>query len=143
MPTCASILLVDDDHDVQMVVSAYAAEFGHNVIVTAMAADAVAVLDRHGPVDLLIADQTLPGSPFDELVAQARMRRPGLPVLLVSAAPDASGAQAAGDIPVLAKPFRQDAFKNAIAALLPDVTASATVIKLRPDGATMRLVTVS
>ncbi len=131
-PAGMSILLVDDDHDVQTVVSAYAGEFGHNVIVAVTPADALAVLDNDHPVDLLIADDDLPGTAFDELVAEARARRPDLPALLVSAKPEASGSGTPGDIPVLAKPFRQDAFNTAIAALLADVAPSATVIRFRP-----------
>ncbi len=135
MPARASILLVDDDQDVQTVVGDYATEFGHSVAVAATATDALALLGRDQPVDLLILDQTLPGMSFDEFVAQARTRRHGLPVLVVSAAPDGRGSKVAGDIPVLAKPFRQEAFKNAIAALLGNVADSATVIRFRPEAA--------
>ncbi len=135
-PAGISILLVDDDHDVQTVVSAYAGEFGHNVIVAVTPADALAVLDKEQPVDLLIADRDLPGTSFNELVAAARARRPDLPALLVSARPEASGSGTAGNFPVLAKPFRQDAFNYAIAALLADVVPSAKVIRFRPDAAT-------
>jgi PAS domain S-box-containing protein len=132
----ASILLVDDDPDVQTVVTAYAAECGHSVIVAVTAADVLAVLEGNQAVDLLIADRALPGAPFDELVAQARSRRPGLPALLVSAKPEAARSDVPGAIPVLAKPFRKDAFNNAIAALLADVAAPSTsVVPFRPSRA--------
>jgi signal transduction histidine kinase len=131
----ASILLVDDDQDTQAVVTAYAAEFGHSVIVAATGADALAVLDRDQPIDLLIADRTMSGTAFEELVAQARSRRSGLPVLLVSAKPEGSPSNEPGGIPVLAKPFGTAAFNNAIATLLANKVPSGTVIRFRPDAA--------
>jgi PAS domain S-box-containing protein len=135
MPARASILLADDDQDVQTVVSAYATEFGHSVVVAATAADALTALSSDQPVDLFIADRSLPGTSFDELVAQARSRRPDLPVLMVSAAPEGSGSSVVGDIPVLAKPFRQEVFKNAVAVLLAKAPSSGTVVRLRQDSA--------
>jgi chemotaxis family two-component system sensor kinase Cph1 len=49
---------------------------------------------------------------------------------------NASRIDAPDNVPVLAKPFRKDAFNNAIGALLADVAApSASVVKLRPERA--------
>ncbi|MGE4043815.1 MAG: response regulator [Acetobacteraceae bacterium] len=126
----APILLVDDDPNTQMVVSAYASENGHSILVANTGAEALGQLAAGHPVDMLIADATLPGLSGEELIAHVRARRPGLPALLISGDTAAVARATSGGIPILAKPFKQDALTSAIAGVLGSAADPAKVVPL-------------
>jgi len=70
---------------------------------------ALRVLDEQSDIRLLLTDVGLPGMSGPALAAEARRRKPGLPVLFASGSIDSAGR--ADPIPegeaVLAKPYRK------------------------------------
>jgi CheY-like chemotaxis protein len=109
-PKIDRVLLVDDDQAVRGTVAAMLRELGDQVVEAEDADKALAILDRGEPVDIMIADMVMPGLHGPALASEARRRRPGLPVLLITGHPtDAAETVAAERVyPVLRKPFRQD-----------------------------------
>ena len=118
-----TVLVVDDEASVRMLVSETLEESGYRVIEAADAASALEVLATDARVDLLISDIGLPGvSNGRQMAEAARLRRPDLKVLLMTGYAE-TVARGAGLMPdgmhVLAKPFTMDA----IAARVRDVLA--------------------
>lgn len=105
----ATILLVDDDTNF---VSALARLLWRDGYRTCVAADTAAALQQagagHDSVDLVIADLRLCRESGLDLLRELRRRQPGLPVILVSASPDAASyldAFRLGAYEYLAKPL--------------------------------------
>lgn len=105
----ARILLVDDDADFA---AALARMLVHDGYITNLASDTATAL-RHltegaDEADLVIADLRLCRESGLDLVAELRRRQPGLPVILLSASPDATSyleALRLGAYEYLAKPL--------------------------------------
>jgi PAS domain S-box-containing protein len=127
-PVC--ILLVDDDPNTQAVVGLYAAEAGHQVIEAKSGPQALTLLDAGHKVDIMVIEGTLPGTPTTDVIARAVARRPGLPVLVISGQ---TTRPESGELPVLPKPFRQDAFNKALAELLGNGRPANNVVPMRQE----------
>ena len=112
--TGLSILIVDDDAMVREVTALMLADAGHNVHEAADGVAALSFLTHDGPVDLLITDINMPNMDGLELVQQAKLRWPGLPVLLVSGRPQPPGTQ-----DFMAKPFGWDTLIRAVGRVAP------------------------
>jgi two-component system cell cycle sensor histidine kinase/response regulator CckA len=115
------VLLVEDDALVRRAVGVELVELGYQVDAAADAASALALLDEDRPVSLLLSDVRLPGIDGLSLVEAVRARRPGLPVVLMSA--DSGGAARAQGLPCLAKPFTTEALARQLRAALDVVGA--------------------
>jgi DNA-binding response OmpR family regulator len=89
-------------------------------------------LEANEPADVLVVDYSMPGLSCTDLVTQARARRPGLPVLVISGKLENCAVL---DLPSLAKPFHHDAFNSAIANLLRPGERAANVIQFPPGAA--------
>jgi PAS domain S-box-containing protein len=79
-----TILLVEDDTAVRLVVLDVLGELGYRVTEARDATAALPVLQSKERIDLLISDVGLPGMNGRELAEIARRYRPGLPVLFVT-----------------------------------------------------------
>jgi DNA-binding NtrC family response regulator len=77
----ATILVVDDESSIQQLISRILQRHGHRVITCGDATSALAVADD---LDLMIVDFVLPNMNGRDLTAEMRMKRPGLPVILMS-----------------------------------------------------------
>src|SRR4051812_23976268 len=79
----ASILIVDDDHDVRQALRTLLTRCGHDVL---EAADGVLAMDhcRHRAPDLVITDLFMPEKDGLELLLELRALRPGLPIITMS-----------------------------------------------------------
>lgn len=108
-----SVLLVEDDAAVREVTRRHLEALGHSVHVADRPAEALAVLDRDGAVDLVVTDFAMPGVSGLDFVAAARARRPGLPALLLTGY--AEGATVPDDVRRLAKPFTPESLARALA----------------------------
>lgn len=98
-----TVLMVEDEETVRIVVERLLADEGYRVLVAASGEEAVelAAAER-GPIDLLISDVVLGGISGPELAAKLKLRRPALKTLMMSGYPG-TPTDSADDF--LAKPF--------------------------------------
>ena len=123
-PFPARLLLVDDDLPVRESLAGQLESFGYSVSQSSGGLPALARLDAGEPFDLLVSDYSMPAMDGAVLAGEARARRPGLPVLiltgyadpgLVSAFRGWEGPSAA----LVRKPVTAVALSLAVARLLP------------------------
>jgi len=111
-----TILLVDDEELVRHGTAEMLTEIGHEIVQAGSGAQALRLL-RAGHFDALVSDYLMPGMTGMELAIEARLIVPDLPVLLISGFGDVTDGDA-GDIPRLAKPFRQRELAGALAQVM-------------------------
>ncbi len=105
---CVTVLVVEDDERVREVAVGTLRDAGFQVIAANDAPQALAFLDRTGPIDVLFSDIVMPGGMSGiELAQDARRRRPSLPVLLATGYAGPVGSLANHGFEVLAKPYDQ------------------------------------
>ncbi len=118
-----SILMVEDDHNILEHGCALLRSWGHRVIGTSGAGEALVVLRGDEPLDLLFSDIVMPpGMNGAELAREARRLRPDLPVLLASGF--AAHAVVADDVAMggydlIAKPYDPLELRDRLARLHP------------------------
>jgi signal transduction histidine kinase len=116
----ATVLVVEDDPAVLETVRAGVTALGYRALTAHNAVEALAILRRDEPIDLLFTDIAMPGGINGiELGRQARQLRQDIKVLLTSgyAAAMAEGQVSAG-FAVLGKPYRQVQLAETIANAL-------------------------
>lgn len=112
------ILLVDDDELIRTAVPPLIECDGHTVTIASGGQEALARLDGHQPVDLVILDLNMPGMSGAETLTQIRVRHPDLPVLLATGFLDAGTEQLVrkdAHCRSIAKPFSMEALHHRIA----------------------------
>ena len=108
-----TILLVEDDASVLELTARLLTEAGYAVVTATNGRDALALATEHD-VDLLLTDQTMPGTPGLELARQLEELRPGTPAVVMSGfAAEVSALRPSG-IAWLQKPFGADALLGAV-----------------------------
>jgi DNA-binding NtrC family response regulator len=112
-----TIFVVDDDPDQAEVLAQALAAHGRRVRAFSDPIRALAALGSEG-ADLLIADLSMPWIDGKDVVASAHVKRPELPVFLISAYPRGAGIAAASGVPFFAKPVDLDALRRAVALAL-------------------------
>jgi two-component system cell cycle sensor histidine kinase/response regulator CckA len=80
----ATIMVVDDDADVLDTLDNILSAVGHTVLRAANGVQALDILDRGGPIDLLLTDVLMPGLNGFNLARMVRRYRPRLPVLYLT-----------------------------------------------------------
>ena len=112
------ILLVDDQPEVRRALGEMLASAGHTVVTAAGGSEALHLLEGDAAIELVVTDLVMPGMTGWELAAAVKVRRPALPVGIVTGWGDLphaeSGAHSAVDF-ILAKPVMLDALHEAIA----------------------------
>jgi signal transduction histidine kinase/CheY-like chemotaxis protein len=116
------VLIVDDDAMVRAVLVAQLEDAGFQVMGASDGMDALAQLDANGAVDVLVTDLSMPGMNGRVLIEEARRRRPGLPVMLLTGYADVNTSlefEALSDNPVvlMRKPISGDKLVSTVAAL--------------------------
>jgi len=109
-------LLVDDEELVRMSTADMLADLGYAIVEANSAEDALAVLERGQPVDIVVTDHLMPGMTGTDLARHLRLTRPALPILLVSGYAELEGIDA--KLPRLTKPFRKDELAATLAFLV-------------------------
>jgi PAS domain S-box-containing protein len=121
-PRGETVLLVEDEPAVSAVAQAILGSLGYRVIEAADGPQALAVIDRGDPIDLLFTDVILPqGMNGAEVAAQARARRPDLKVLFCSGyTKEALIHQGRLDpeVSLLQKPYRRHELAQAVESML-------------------------
>ncbi|WP_158258478.1 hybrid sensor histidine kinase/response regulator [Rhodopila globiformis] len=127
-PTGRTVLVVDDEPTVRMLVTDVLEELGYTVIEAEDGAGGLKVLQSGQRIDLLISDIGLPGGMNGrQMTETARLTRPDLKVLFITGyAPSAvlgSGRLEPG-MQVITKPFTLNALAARIKALVSEVEAA-------------------
>lgn len=128
------VMLIDDEPAQQRLVAALAARGGWRTIVAADNETAIAMLGtRDGMMlDAIIVDHAMHIGESAELVRELKLRRPGLPILMLTAVNDvatAVEAMRAGVADFLVKPIAPDRLLAALDASVNDACLSG---ELRP-----------
>ncbi|PIB50362.1 response regulator [Pseudomonas sp. 2588-5] len=115
----STILVVEDDAIVRMLIVDVLEELEFSVLEAADAEEALAVVNSTEQViDLMMTDMGLPGMSGKELADQSRKLRPALPILFASGY--AENIDVAAGMQVIAKPFSIDQLRDKVKSMLPD-----------------------
>ena len=79
-----TVLLVEDEPMVRSVAERALTRHGYTVITADNGEDALAIVARNEPIDLLISDVVMPGMDGPTMVREARQNRPDLKILFMS-----------------------------------------------------------
>jgi PAS domain S-box-containing protein len=116
------VLLVDDDDLIRASIPAILASFGHEAVTAEGGREALDLLERGLPVDLVILDLNMPEMSGVETLGPLRGLRPEVPVLVASGFLDAATAEVLGAYPqlrTLSKPFSMADLDARIRELCP------------------------
>jgi PAS domain S-box-containing protein len=116
-----TILVVEDDATVRLILADVLEELGYNVLLASDARPAIAILQSDRRIDLMVSDVMLPHINGRKLAEIARASRPGLKVLFVTGY--AENATVRGDfldpgMDMLTKPFALDALGAKVRAMI-------------------------
>ncbi len=128
LPLTGTILVVDDDDPVRVMLARLLRTQGYTVLQAAHASEARALLDTRRP-DLVISDIVMPGESGIELRRGILERWPELPVILISGYSAEGPAEFAARTPntiFVQKPFAADHFLSLVERTLAnDAVAEA------------------
>jgi two-component system, cell cycle sensor histidine kinase and response regulator CckA len=122
LPLPGTILVVDDDQPVRVMLARLLRAQGYTVVQATSATDARKALEKQRP-DLLISDIVMPGESGIDLRRHVANRWPGLPVILVSGYSSEGPAEFASRTPdtrFVQKPFAADQLLALIDETLSD-----------------------
>ena len=123
VPRRGPVLLAEDEPDVRRIIRMQLTGLGYPVIEAGDGVEAWNLLESIPDIAILVTDTIMPGGIGGrDLAARARALRPQLPILLITgyASDNALAGTAELDVPVLRKPFDQDALAAAIDKLEPE-----------------------
>ena len=120
VPGCAGagrrILVVDDESDVLVTACAFLRRSGFAVTQASGPEEALAALEQDPTFVTMVTDYAMPGLNGADLIARARLVRPGLPAVLITGFVGLVPLEmAAAGAVVLHKPFPRDALVAAVA----------------------------
>jgi CheY-like chemotaxis protein len=108
---------VDDESSARLLILRVLQRAGYEVTAVSSGEEALALVERGQKFDLLITDKNLPKMHGLELIRRARLLLPDLPVVLITAAPDAAAVSGERLEAYLAKPFKNlQALEEAVRA---------------------------
>jgi len=116
-----TVLVVEDDEQVRMLVLEVLGELGYTALEASDAPQALALLEQNH-VDLLISDVGLPGLNGRQLADMARSRAPGLKVLFITGYAEHAQVRSSfldAGMDLVSKPFEIDAFAAKIREMMP------------------------
>ena len=117
-----TVLIVDDEPTVRMLVSDVLSELGYQVVEASDGREGLAVLNSNRPIDLLITDVGLPGGMNGRQVADAaRSARPNLKIMFITGYAEnavLSHGHLDPGMHILTKPFAMDDLGRRVKAIL-------------------------
>jgi two-component system cell cycle sensor histidine kinase/response regulator CckA len=122
----ATVLVVDDEAAVRAVAARSLKQAGFRVLQAADGADALELVGRHGPPQLVLTDLLMPGIGGAELVRRLRERWPVLPIVFMSgySAEELNRRGAiASEGELIQKPFTPSGLVGSVVAALSRVYA--------------------
>ncbi|MDZ4690940.1 ATP-binding protein [Terricaulis sp.] len=114
------IMLVDDDALIAMSSVDMLEDLGHEVVEANSGKEALDLLGKVEPIDLLITDFAMPGMTGAQLIDAVRSRFPDLPILLATGYAELPNGKL-NDIPRIGKPYTQPQLASEVARLLSSV----------------------
>lgn len=118
------VLLVEDDESLRETSTQMLSALGYQVYAAEDAREALRMLERDIPIDLLFTDIVMPpGLSGDRLAERALSLRPNLAVLLTSGQPRPKGQpddKLGADVVFLQKPYRMTTLQRTLKELLPN-----------------------
>jgi signal transduction histidine kinase/CheY-like chemotaxis protein len=117
-PRHARIVVCDDDSGVLTFVATVLRDNGHVVWEADTPFEALAIIDREQPLDLLLVDYAMPGMNGIAVIDRARVSQRELNVILMSGHADVLRSGGASGIPLLAKPFKVAELRQRICEVL-------------------------
>ncbi len=113
----STILVVEDDNIVRMLIVDVLEELEYGVLEAADGGEALAFLQNVGEtIDLLMTDKGLPDMDGIKLANKARELRPSLPILFASGY--AENIDAPADMHIIGKPFSIDQLRDKVKNIL-------------------------
>ena len=80
-----TLLIAEDEPSVRNLVASALRQDGYHLLIAGSAEEALVIADAHdGPIDLLLSDAMMPGKSGIELAHLMAIRRPGIPVVIMS-----------------------------------------------------------
>lgn len=116
-----AVLVVEDEAAVRRVMSRILTGAGYVVLEAGSAAEAVALMEEHPDIDLLLTDVIMPQIDGKELADRLRAERPDLKVLFVSGYPQdevSEEGRLASGLAFMSKPFTASALTTKVRAVL-------------------------
>ena len=117
-----SILVVEDDEQVRMLVTVVLEDLGYHAQVVGDADAAIPILASAATIDLLVTDVGLPGLNGRQLAEIARQSRPALPILFMTGYAEKAQERSSfldTGMAMIAKPFLLDEFSAAVRTAMP------------------------
>jgi CheY-like chemotaxis protein/two-component sensor histidine kinase len=115
----ATVLLVDDDPDNLITTGAMLEMNGFKLVSAENGSRALAILAEGVAVDAIVSDFVMPGMTGLDVIAAARVERPGLPAMIISGFVSSGDRQwSAEGISFLRKPFQRQELIEALRKLL-------------------------
>jgi DNA-binding NtrC family response regulator len=111
--TVRTIFVLDDDPDQAEILAQALAGRGRRVRAFSDPIRALAALSAE-QVDLLVADLSMPWIDGKDVVSSAHLRRPDLPVILVSGYPRGADIAAEEGVPFFPKPVDLEGLRSAV-----------------------------
>ncbi len=111
-----TVLIVDDEHNMQAVVRMILEDAGHQVI-SADSGEAALAHIQNPNLDVVLSDLKMPGMSGEEFVTRCRKERPDVPVIVITAHGTIKSAVAsihAGATDYLTKPFEPEALEISV-----------------------------
>jgi two-component system, NtrC family, response regulator HydG len=131
----ASVLVVDDDHEMAAVVCDVLREAGYHAVGASHGAEALAIVKRECP-DLLISDLRMSGLSGHQLQLELKRVAPNLPVIIITAfgsIQTAVESMKLGAFDYITKPFSNDELLLVVARALEARSLRQEVRRLRGE----------
>jgi DNA-binding NtrC family response regulator len=131
----ALILIVDDDQSLCKVLKGLIEKAGFGVVVAHDVDAALSIIDEQD-LDLIITDLKMPGKSGMELLSECRVRKPAVPVIMITAYGNIDDAVAAikqGAYDFITKPFDEDELLNGIKKALNESRKNKELVSVYFD----------